>query len=155
MKRAALYIRVSSDKQVKEGDSIPAQREALRKYAKEHNFLIAGEYIDDGISGTKYSQRDELQRMLSDVEARKIDIILFTKLDRYFRSVRHYTATQAILDKYGVGWTAIWEPIYDTTTPQGRLILNQMMSIAQFEAENTGQRIRQVQDQSAQWTSSG
>lgn len=145
MKRAALYMRVSSLKQVKEGDSIPAQREALRKYAKEHNFLIAGEYIDDGISGTKYSQRDELQRMLSDVEARKIDIILFTKLDRYFRSVRHYTATQAILDKYGVGWTAIWEPIYDTTTPQGRLILNQMMSIAQFEAENTGQRIRQVQ----------
>lgn len=145
MKRAALYCRVSSDKQVKEGDSIPAQREALRKYAKDHNFLIAGEYIDDGISGTKYSQRDELQRMLSDVEAGKIDILIFTKLDRYFRSVRHYTATQAILDKHNVGWTAIWEPIYDTTTPQGRLIVNQMMSIAQFEAENTGQRIRQVQ----------
>ena len=145
MKRAALYIRVSSDKQVKEGDSIPAQREALRKYAKEHNFLIAGEYIDDGISGTKYSQRDELQRLLDDVAAGKIDLIAFTKLDRWFRSVRHYTATQAILDKYNVGWTAIWEPIYDTTTPQGRLIVNQMMSIAQFEAENTGQRIRQVQ----------
>lgn len=145
MKRAALYCRVSSAQQVKEGDSIPAQREALRKYAKDHNFLIAGEYIDDGISGTKYSQRDELQRMLSDVEAGKIDILIFTKLDRYFRSVRHYTATQAILDKHNVGWTAIWEPIYDTTTPQGRLIVNQMMSIAQFEAENTGQRIRQVQ----------
>ena len=145
MINAALYLRVSSDIQAKEGDSIPAQRDALRKYAKDHGMIIAGEYVDDGISGTKYSQRDELQRMLSDVEAGKIDIIIFTKLDRFFRSVRHYTATQAVLDAHNVGWTAIWEPIYDTTTPQGRLIVNQMMSIAQFEAENTSQRIKQVQ----------
>ena len=145
MIKAALYLRVSSDIQAKEGDSIPAQRDALRKYAKDHGMIIAGEYVDDGISGTKYSQRDELQRMLSDVEAGKIDIIIFTKLDRFFRSVRHYTATQAVLDAHGVGWLAIWEPIYDTTTPQGRLIVNQMMSIAQFEAENTSQRIKQVQ----------
>ena len=145
MKRIALYMRVSSDQQSKEGDSIPAQRDALTKYAKEKGYVIAGEYLDDGVSGTKYSQRDELQRMLSDVEAGKIDLIIFTKLDRFFRPVRHYTATQAILDKHGVGWIAIWEPIYDTTTPQGRLIVNQMMSIAQFEAENTSQRIKQVQ----------
>lgn len=117
----------------------------MTKYAKEKGYIVSGEYLDDGVSGTKYSQRDELQRMLSDVQAGKIDLIIFTRLDRFFRSVRHYTATQAILDKHNVGWTAIWEPIYDTTTPQGRLIVNQMMSIAQFEAENTGQRIRQVQ----------
>ena len=146
MKRTAIYIRVSSEKQVQEGDSIAAQRQALTKYVDERpDLVLAGEYIDDGISGTKYSQRDELQRMLSDVEDGKIDLILFVKLDRFFRSVRHYTAAQAILDKHNVGWTAIWEPIYDTTTPQGRLIVNQMMSIAQFEAENTGQRIRQIQ----------
>ena len=114
------------------------------KYANGHKYIIVGEYLDDGISGTKCSQRDELQRLLDDVAAGKVDLILFTKLDRWFRSVRHYTATQEILDQYGVGWVAIWEPIYDTTTPQGRLIVNQMMSIAQFEAENTGQRIRQV-----------
>lgn len=146
MKRTAIYIRVSSDRQVQEGDSIAAQRQALTKYIDDRpDLVLAGEYIDDGISGTKYSQRDELQRMLADVEDGKIDLLIFTKLDRFFRSVRHYTAAQAILDKYGVGWTAIWEPIYDTTTPQGRLIVNQMMSIAQFEAENTGQRIKQVQ----------
>lgn len=145
MKRVALYMRVSSDLQAKEGDSIPAQRDALTKYAINKGYTIAGEYLDDGISGTKYSQRDELQRMLSDVQAGKIDMIIFTKLDRFFRSVRHYTATQAILDKCGVGWLAIWETIYDTTTPQGRLIVNQMMSVAQFEAENTGQRVRQIQ----------
>ena len=146
MKRAALYCRVSSLKQVREGDSLDAQISALRKYVAEHNYLVnAGEYIDDGISGTKFDERDDLQRLLRDVEDGKIDIILVCRIDRWFRSVRHYTATQAILDKHNVGWTAIWEPIYDTTTPQGRLIVNQMMSIAQFEAENTGQRIRQVQ----------
>ena len=141
MKRAAIYARVSSDRQAKEGDSIPAQVDALRKYVADHGFVLAGEYIDDGISGTKYD-RDELQRLLEDLE--NIDVILFTKLDRWFRSVRHYTAVQDRLDAAGVGWTAIWEPVYDTTTPAGRLIVNQMMSIAQFEAENTGQRIRQV-----------
>lgn len=145
MKRTAIYIRVSTDRQAQEGDSVPAQRDALRKYIDDRPELVfAGEYMDDGISGRKYSERDELQRLLDDVRSKRIDLIIFTKLDRWFRSVRHYTATQEILDQYGVGWLAIWEPIYDTTTPAGRLIVNQMMSIAQFEAENTGQRIRQV-----------
>lgn len=150
MKRAAIYLRVSSQRQAEEGTSIPAQRDALRKFINDRpDMVFAGEYTDDGISGTKLV-RDELQRLLEDVQAGKIDIILITKLDRWFRSVRHYTATQAILDRHGVGWLAIWEPIYDTTTPQGRLIVNQMMSIAQFEAEQTGQRIRQVFDYKVQ-----
>lgn len=140
MKHAAIYARVSSDRQAREGDSIPAQLDALRKYATENNYAIVGEYVDDGISGTR-SDRDELQRLLDDID--NIDIIIFCKLDRWFRSIRHYINTQEILDKHGVGWKAIWES-YDTTTPQGRLIVNQMMSFAQFEAENTGQRIRQV-----------
>lgn len=145
MIRTAVYMRVSSDKQAQEGDSIPAQRNALKKYIDDRDDLIlAGEYLDDGISGTK-ADRDELSHLLDDVKGGRIDLIIFTKLDRWFRSVRHYTTTQALLDKYKVDWKAIWEPIYDTTTPQGRLIINQMMSIAQFEAENTGQRIRQVQ----------
>lgn len=147
MIKTACYIRVSSDKQAKEGESVPAQREALDQYIKEHKELKkVGEYLDDGISGTKFKERDELQRMLADVKAGKINKIIFTKLDRFYRSIRHYTATQETLDQYGVTWVAIWEPIYDTSTPAGRLIVNQMMSIAQFEAENTGQRIRQVMD---------
>lgn len=150
MIRAALYARVSTDRQAKEGDSIPAQMSALRKYAAEHDDVtIAGEYIDDGVSGRKID-RDELQRLLDDVRSGKIDVIIFTKLDRWFRSIRHYINTQELLDRHKVGWLAIWEPIYDTTTPAGRLIVNQMLSIAQFEAENTGARIRQVMDYKAQ-----
>ena len=141
--RAAVYMRVSTSRQADEGESIPAQREALLQYVKAHDMKLVGEYIDGGASGTK-ADRDELKRLLDDVKADRIDTILFVKLDRWFRSVRHYTATQELLDKHGVTWTAIWEPIYDTSTPQGRLIVNQMMSIAQFEAENTSLRIRQV-----------
>lgn len=141
--RAALYMRVSTEKQVKEGDSIAAQQSALERYAKEKGYVIAGEYIDDGISGTK-ADRDELQRLLEDVKQGRIDIVLVTKLDRWFRSIRHYLNTQELLEKHHVSWTAIWEPIYDTSTAQGRLIISQMMSIAQFEAENTSQRIKQV-----------
>lgn len=145
MIRAAIYMRVSTDVQAKEGDSIPAQRDALRKYVNDRpDMICVGEYCDDGVSGQKVD-RDELQRLLDDVKTDKVDLILITKLDRWFRSIRHYTATQEILDAHGVGWTAIWESMYDTTTPQGRLVINQMMSIAQFEAENTGARIRQVQ----------
>lgn len=144
MKRAAIYARVSTDRQAQEGDSIPAQLSALRKYIDgREDLVLAGEYVDDGISGTR-EDRDELRRLVADVEAGKVDLILITKLDRLYRSIRHYLALMERLDKCGVGWLAIWEPIYDTTTPQGRLIVNQMMSIAQFEAENTGQRVRSV-----------
>lgn len=145
MKRAAIYMRVSSFKQVQEGDSIAAQRSALLAYiADRPDLVLSGEYLDDGVSGTK-ADRDELIRLLDDVKSGKVDLILVTKLDRLYRSIKHYLNMMEILDAHNVGWTAIWEPIYDTTTPQGRLIVNQMMSIAQFEAENTGQRIRQVQ----------
>lgn len=143
--QTAIYLRVSSDKQVQEGDSLQAQRAALIDYVRHHEDIhLVGEYMDDGVSGTK-EDRDELQRMMDDVRAGKINLILCTKLDRIYRSIRHYLNFQDVLDKAGANWLAIWEPIYDTSTPQGRLIINQMMSIAQFEAENTGQRIRQVQ----------
>lgn len=144
MLRVAIYVRVSTDKQVKEGDSIQAQLSALRQYInKKDNYINVGEYIDDGISGTK-DNRDEYQRMLSDVQEGKIDFLICTKLDRIHRGLKNFLLMQELLDKHGVGWLAIWEPIYDSTTPQGRLIINQMMSIAQFEAENTGSRINQV-----------
>ena len=145
MKRTAIYMRVSSLKQVQDGDSIAAQRSALLAYiADRTDLVLSGEYLDDGVSGTK-ADRDELIRLLDDVKSGKVDLILVTKLDRLYRSIKHYLNMMEILDAHNVGWTAIWAPIYDTTTPQGRLIVNQMMSIAQFEAENTGQRIRQVQ----------
>ena len=142
--RAALYCRVSSAIQAKEGDSISAQLDALNKYANERKYQIIGTFVDDGISGTKYD-RDEFQKMLDMVESGKVDIILVTKMDRLHRSLRNFLNMQDVLDRNGCHWKAIWEPSYDTTTPQGRMIINMMMNLAQFEAEQTGQRVRQVQ----------
>ena len=142
--RAALYCRVSSAIQAKEGDSISAQLDALNKYANERKYQIIGTFVDDGISGTKYD-RDEFQKMLDMVEDGKVDIILVTKMDRLHRSLRNFLNMQDVLDRNGCHWKAIWEPSYDTTTPQGRMIINMMMNLAQFEAEQTGQRVRQVQ----------
>ena len=145
MTRVALYARVSTDQQVRDGDSIQAQLSALREYAKKNNYEVAGIYTDDGISGTLLNERDELQRMLDDVRAGKIDLVAFTRLDRYFRNLKHYLNTQEVLDEYGVPWIAIWES-YTTATAAGRLIINQMLSFAQFESENTSVRIRHVFD---------
>ena len=145
MKRVALYCRVSTDRQVREGDSIQAQITALREYAKKHNYVVTGEYIDDGVSGTLLNERDELQHLLDDVRKGLIDLLLFTRLDRYFRNVRHYLNTQSVLDEYGVTWRAIWES-YETESPGGRLMITQMLGFAQFEAENTALRINRVFD---------
>ena len=146
MKRTAIYLRVSTSRQVQEGDSIPAQRDALRKYIDAHDDMIyAGEYLDDGISGTK-ADRDAYQHLLDDIQYKKIDLVLCTKLDRLHRGLRNFLIMQDIMEKAGCNWLAIWEPMYDSSTPQGKMIINTMVNLAQFEAENTGQRIRQVFD---------
>ena len=146
MKRTAIYLRVSTDKQAKEGDSIPAQRDALMRYISDHKALIfAGEYLDDGISGTK-ADRTEYQRLLTDVENGKVDLVICTKLDRLHRGLKNFLNMQDVFDKAGCTWLAIWEPIYDSSTPQGKMIINTMVNLAQFEAEQTGQRIRQVME---------
>ena len=143
--RVGLYVRVSTDIQAKDGDSIQAQLSALREYAKKNNYEVVGEFIDDGISGTLLDERDELQHLLEYVRRGEIDLILFTRLDRWFRSIRHYLNVQDQLDRYGVPWRTIWEQ-FETQTPQGRFMVNQTMSFAQYESETTAVRIRHVFD---------
>lgn len=142
--RVALYIRVSSDEQAENGDSIRDQRERCSKYIDDHdNMILQDTYIDDGISGQKLD-RDDFQRLLQAVKDRKVDHIVFTKLDRWFRSLRHYLNTQAILEKHNVSWTAIDQPYFDTSTPYGRAFVAQSMTWAELEAQNGGQRVRDV-----------
>ena len=144
IRRAALYIRVSTDEQARHGYSLVAQKEDLEEYAKRHGYAIADYYIDDGASARKrYTTRKALVRLLEDVKAGKIDLILFIKLDRWIRNIADYYKVQEILDKYHVNWKAIHEE-YDTETTNGRLHLNIHLSIAQNEADMTGDRIRYI-----------
>jgi len=141
IRKAALYLRVSSEEQAKTGDSLREQLETLQDYVdKQPDMVVYDTYIDDGISGQKLD-RDEFARLIDDVKAGHIDVILFTKLDRWFRSLRHYLNTQAILEEYGVTWLAVSQPYFDTTTAHGRAFVAQSMTWAELEAQHDSERI--------------
>lgn len=144
--QTAIYMRVSTSRQVNEGESLSAQSEILHRYIEEHGHTLVDEYIDEGISGTKYTQRDELQRMLSDVEDGRIELIVFTKLDRFFRSVKHFMAAQDILAKNNVEWIAVNDPDFDRNMPTGKLLQTLMAAFAELEADMTSQRVKTVFD---------
>lgn len=142
-----IYERVSSEEQAKHGYSLDAQEEALKDFCKKHDHVILGEYRDEGISARKpYTKRPAMLQLLQDVEIIKPDMILFTKLDRWFRNIKEYYKVQDILDRNKVDWKAINEE-YDTSTASGRLYVNIKLSIAQDEADRTSERIKDVQGQ--------
>lgn len=143
-KRVAIYIRVSTDRQAKEGDSLEAQEEALEKYCKEHKYKIVDKYIDGGESGQKIT-RTNLQRMLEDVKQNKIDLIVMTKLDRWFRNIADFYKVIEIIKAHNTDWKTIWED-YDTTTASGEFWLNMNLSMGQLEAKRTSERINEVFD---------
>ena len=142
--QTAIYMRVSTTQQASEGQSLDAQEKILKDYAASHpNIIIVDTYVDDGISGTKFDQRDELQRLLSDVKSGKIKLILFTKLDRFFRSVRHLMNTLDTLERYGCEWKAVQEN-HDNSSPVGKLSITIMAAFAQMESDMDSERIKDV-----------
>lgn len=142
----AIYVRVSTDRQAKKGDSIDEQLSTCKNYiASKENMVLAGTYIDDGISGRKI-KREDFEQLLDDVRLGRVNLIIFTKLDRWFRSLRHYLNTQAILEANHCDWLAVDQPYFDTTTPHGRAFVAQSMTFAELEAENDSVRIRDVFD---------
>ena len=142
--RCALYDRVSTDFQVKEGLSLDAQRQALTDYAVAHGYKIVGYYTDEGITARKKMQnRKDLIRLLNDVKADKIDLILVTKLDRWFRNIKDYHNTQAILEAHNCNWKTIFEE-YDTSTSNGRFAINIMLSVNENECDRDSERIKTV-----------
>lgn len=144
--RVAVYIRVSTDAQAKKGDSMDEQLETCTTYIDNNeNMVLQGVYIDDGISGQKL-KRGDFSRLIQNVRAGDVDFIIFTKLDRWFRNLRHYLNTQDVLEKHGVNWLAVSQPYYDTSTPQGRAFIAQSMTFAELEAQNDSERILSVFD---------
>ena len=146
MKQVFLYVRVSTEEQAIHGLSIEAQTAALEAWARAQGYKVVGIYTDAGISARKpASKRPELQRLLADVQAGKGDLIVFTKLDRWFRNIAEYYKVQEILERHHVDWRTISED-YDTSTAAGRLKINIMLSVAQDEADRTSERIKFVFD---------
>src|SRR6266576_1808267 len=102
--------------------------------------LIRSRYDDGGYSGGS-TDRPDLQRLLDDIRARKIDVIVVYKVDRLTRSLADFAKLVELFDGHGVSFVSVTQQ-FNTTTSMGRLTLNVLLSFAQFEREVTSERIR-------------
>lgn len=143
----AAYIRVSTTEQKLHGLSLDAQKMKLKEYAKNHDMKIVEWYMDEGVSGRKLiRKRPELQRMINDAKKGNFERIIFIKLDRFFRSVAEYH--ECMKEIAPVVWSTTEED-YDLTTANGRMLVNMKLTIAEMEADQTGERIRIVNEYKA------
>jgi site-specific DNA recombinase len=144
-RRCALYIRVSTLRQADVVDgSLDAQESILRSNVENKNnhpnesWEIAGVYREEGRSG-KDLNRPEFQRMMDDINRKKINTIIVYKIDRLTRSLKDFSFLWDEIDKIGVKIVSIVEK-FDTTTPIGRAMLHIVLVFAQLEREQTGER---------------
>jgi site-specific DNA recombinase len=143
--RCAIYTRVSTEHGLdQEFNSLDAQYEAASAYIKSQAHagwtLIRTRYDDGGYSGGS-TDRPDLQKLLDDIRARKIDVIVVYKVDRLTRSLADFAKLVELFDSHGVSFVSVTQQ-FNTTTSMGRLTLNVLLSFAQFEREVTSERIR-------------
>jgi site-specific DNA recombinase len=144
-KRCAIYTRKSSEEGLEqEFNSLQAQCEACEAYIRSQRhegwILARARYDDGGFSGGSM-ERPALQRLLADIRAGRIDIIVVYKVDRLTRSLADFARLVEIFDAQGVSFVSVTQQ-FNTTSSMGRLTLNVLLSFAQFEREVTGERIR-------------
>ena len=144
-KRCAVYCRVSSDERLdQEFNSIDAQKEAAHAYIASQRaegwIPVADDYDDPGYSGGN-TDRPALKRLLADIERGLIDIVVVYKIDRLTRSLADFAKMVDVFDQHDVSFSAVTQQI-NSATSMGRLMLNVLLSFAQFEREVTSERIR-------------
>lgn len=145
--KAALYIRVSSADRAVHGYSLGAQRALLEEYAAAHDMQVYDVYADEGKSASKsLDKRTELLRLLDDAKQGRFSVVLFKDITRWSRNAASYYKVEEKLDAAKVGWIAVEQPYLETLTPTGRFQVSVMLGTAQLEAEQTGQRIKFVQE---------
>lgn len=143
--RCGIYTRKSTEEGLdQEFNTLQAQREACANYARSQKHLgwevLATEYDDGGFTGGN-TDRPALQRLLADIAARKIDVVLCYKVDRLSRSLLDFTKLMELFVQHNVSFVSITQQI-DTSTSMGRLMLHVLMSFAQFERELISERTR-------------
>src|ERR1700682_4904040 len=143
--RCAIYTRKSTEHNLDlEFNSLDAQREACEAYIKSQAHegwrLVPDRYDDGGLSGASLD-RPALQKLLADVRADKITIVVVYKVDRLTRSLADFAKLVELFDQQGVSFVSITQS-FNTTSSMGRLTLNVRLSFAQFEREVIGERVR-------------
>lgn len=143
--RCAIYTRKSSEEGLEQDfNSLDAQKEACEAYIKSQQHegwvLVEKPYDDGGFSGGTI-ERPALKKLLADIEAGKIDIVVVYKVDRLTRSLMDFSKIVERFDSHETSFVSITQH-FNTTSSMGRLTLNILLSFAQFEREVTGERIR-------------
>lgn len=140
MKTVALYIRVSTLDQVREGYSLEAQENTLRKWCAEHKYQIYDLYADRGISGKDIDHRPDMKRLMKDAESGCFDTVIFWALSRFTRSVQDLYDTLSKFNKWNISMISYTES-FDTSSPMGRAMIGIVGVFAQLERELTGERV--------------
>ena len=135
--KIAIYTRVSTEDQAKEGFSLDAQLDKLRSYCKARDWIIAGEYIDDGYSGRNV-KRPAYYQMLEELD--NWDILLVIKMDRIHRNSKNFMLMMEDLKIQGKEFVSMTESL-DTSTAMGRFVMDIIQRIAQLESEQIGERV--------------
>jgi DNA invertase Pin-like site-specific DNA recombinase len=143
--RCAVYTRKSTDEGLeKEFNSLDAQRDACEAFIVSQRaegwVLVPDHYDDGGVSGGTL-ERPALQRLLRDIEAGRVDVVVVYKIDRLSRSLMHFAKLVEVFDAHNVTFVSVTQS-FNTTTSMGRLTLNILLSFAQFEREVIGERVR-------------
>ena len=136
--RAALYVRVSTEDQAREGFSLDAQTERLEAYCRLKSWTVSDIYREEGYSG-RNTDRPEYKRMMSDHE--KWDVLLVLKMDRIHRNSVNFTLMMDDLRHKNKEFNSVQEK-FDTTTAMGRFVMDVIQRIAQLESEQIGDRVR-------------
>src|SRR3989449_10259078 len=145
-KRVALYSRVSTEDQARQGFSLAAQARRLHSFAHAQRWTVSGEYVDDGYSGRDL-RRPEYGRMLT--ERDRWDAILVLKMDRIHRNSRNFMGMMDDLARWGKDFVSATESL-DTSTATGRFVADMLQRIAQLESEQTGERVHMGMRQAAE-----
>lgn len=135
----ALYKRVSTDDQAREGHSLDEQENIMRKFCEIQGYKVYKVYSDEGFSGKETTKRKQFNKMMSDMKAHKFKKIIALKLDRITRDLYDFVSFTRTTDKYNCGFEFVLEK-FDTTSPSGRMILNILGVFAQFEREMIRER---------------
>ncbi len=143
--RCAIYCRKSTEEGLElDFNSLDAQREACESYIASQKgegwVLVADHYDDGGFSGGNL-ERPSLKRLMADIAAGKINVVVVYKIDRLTRSLMDFGKLVEVFDKHGVTFVSVTQS-FNTTTSMGRLTLNILLSFAQFEREISAERIR-------------
>lgn len=138
--QAALYCRVSTEEQAREGYSVAAQRDRLLAFCEAQGWTVADIYKDEGWSGAKVD-RPALTRLRKDAREHKFDLVLVWKVDRLSRKVADLAALIDEFDRHGIAFRSVTEP-FDTSHAAGRAFLQMLGVFAELERENIRERAR-------------